>query len=365
MKLVAQVKLLPTIEQTNILKQTLEISNDACNYISEIAWKAKVFHQFPLHKLIYYTIRKDFPLSAQVVVRCISKVANAYKPNQRKQRIFRQLGGIAFDDRILSWQMSKSEVSIWTVVGRVHIPFTCGEHQRELLSKRHGESNLCFVDNTFYLFTFCDVETLEPIDVNGILGIDLGIVNLAADSDGETYSGNAVEMNRRKFLHRRRNLQKKQTKSAKHKLKKLSGKQTNFQKNTDHTISKRIVQKAQGTERAIALEDLGGIRERVTVRHKQRARYANWSFYRLRQYISYKAIRAGIPVILVDPRNTSRTCPECGCIDKANRRTQSLFLCTSCGYSAPADVNAAVIIAARAAVKQPMVSNIEVQGQVS
>lgn len=115
------------------------------------------------------------------------------------------------------------------------------------------------------------------------------------------------------------------------------------------------MQKAQDTCRAIALEDLSGIRK-APVRRSQRSKQSNWSFYQLRQFIRYKAERVGIPVVMVDPRNTSRTCPACGCVDKANRVSQRLFSCVSCGYSAPADTVAAVNISARAVVNQPMVT---------
>jgi len=355
MKLTAQIKLLTTPDQARLLKQTLEVANSACNYISMQAWENKIFRQFDLQKLTYRDVRNNFPLSAQVVIHCISKVADAYKTGRRVMRTFKKYGGISFDNRILSYKLDKMEVSIWTVGGRQHIPFSAGTRQLELLSGQRGESDLCLIGDKFYLFVACDVEAPEQKDIEGVLGVDLGIVNIASDSDGESFSGEIVERNRIKFEHRRRNLQRKGTKSAKRKLKKLSGKQARFQKHINHTISKHIVQKAQDTQRAIALEDLGGIRE-APVRRKQRARHANWSFYQLRQYITYKAKLAGVPVFFVDPRNTSRTCPKCGHVDKANRKTQSTFSCVSCGYSAPADTNAAANIAARAAINQPMVS---------
>ncbi|HLO17552.1 MAG TPA: transposase [Anaerolineales bacterium] len=355
MKLIAQVKLLPTREQAAALRKTLEVANTACNYISDQAWENKTFRQFPLHQLTYRNTRETFQLSAQVVVRCVSKVADAYKIDRKTKRTFKPHGAIAFDNRILSYNLERKEISIWTVEGRQRMSFTAGKRQLELLSSQRGESDLCFVKGKFYLFVACDVETPKPIDVEGVLGVDLGIVNLASDSDGENFSGANIERNRRIFEHRRMNLQKKQTKSAKRKLKKLSGKQARFQKQTNHTISKKLVQKAQDTCRAIALEDLSGLRK-VKVRRSQRNKHSNWSFYQLRQFIHYKAERAGVRVMLVDPRNTSRTCPECGYVDKANRLSQSLFSCVSCGFSAPADTVAAVNISARAVVNQPMVS---------
>lgn len=357
MKLTAKVKLFPTLEQADALRQTLEAANTACNYISDQAWNNRTFRQFPLQKLTYYPVREHFPLSAQVVIRCISKVADAYKVDTRTKRWFSPLGAIAFDNRILSYNMTKSEVSIWTVNGRQHIPFACGARQRELLTGQRGESDLCHIKGEFYLFATCDVETPDQIDVQEFLGVDLGIVRLATDSDGEHFSGETVEQNRRIYSHRRRNLQRNGSKSAKRKLKEISGKQANFQKNTNHIIAKTIVKKAKDTGRGIALEILKGIRNRVTVKARQRARHGNWSFYDLGQKIKYKAALAGVPLVEVDPRNTSRACPICGCVDKRNRPSQSVFSCTSCGYSANADVNAAVNIAARAAVMRPMVSN--------
>lgn len=370
MKLIAQVKLLTTKDQADALKRTIILANEACNYLSQCAWESKTFRQYSLHKLAYYDTRERFPaLSSQIVVRSIARVADAYKLDHKTQRMFRPLSAITYDQRILRWYINKHIVSIWTVSGRIKIPYACGERQRRFLGFQQGQSDLVLRRNKLYLHATCTIEEPDLIEPEGILGVDLGIVNLATDSDGETYSGESVERNRRILHHRRRNLQHKGTKAAKRKLKQISGKQANFQRHTNHTISKHLVQKAQGTHRAIAVENLTGIRRRVTVRRRQRARHANWSFYQLKQFIAYKAQLAGVPLFEVDPRNTSRTCPVCGCIDKRSRRSQSLFSCVHCGYSAPADHNAAVIIAARAAVNQPnglwaKVSILTDQGQI-
>jgi len=357
MRLVAQIKLLPAPAQAQALRKTLELANTACNYISQQAWEDRKFSQFRLHKLVYRDVRDRFQLSAQVVIRCISKVADAYKLDCQVQRRFKPHGAMAFDNRILSYRLEQKEVSIWTVAGRQRIGFSAGQRQLELLSGQRGESDLCYIKGKFYLFVTCEVETPKPIDVQGVLGVDLGIVNLASDSDGELFSGAQLDHQRRIFEHRRKNLQKKQTRSAKRKLQKLSGKQARFQKHTNHVISRMLVQKAQDTCRAIALEDLRGIRK-ATVRRSQRSRHSNWSFYQLRQLIHYKAERAGIPVVLVDPRNTSRICPACGYVDQANRVSQSLFSCNQCGFSANADYVAALNIRARGEVNRPMVSTL-------
>ena len=106
----------------------------------------------------------------------------------------------------------------------------------------------------------------------------------------------------------------------KRRLRKLAGRQRRYQKHTNHVISKALVLDAERTSRGIALEQLKGIRQRVTARGgNQRARLGNWGFADLGAFVAYKAKRLGVQVVFVDPRNTSRECLECGCVDKKNR----------------------------------------------
>jgi len=352
MKLTAKVKLLPSKEQAVGLKETLKQANVACNSVSDIAWEHKEFHKYGLHKIAYHETRASSGLTAQVVVRCISRVADAYKLDKKTKRKFKPLSSIAYDDRILRWYVDKSEVSIWTVNGRQRITFVCGERQRCLLSSRQGETDLMLHRGKFYLATICNVDELDPKDVDDALGIDLGIVNIAVDSDGEVHSGSQVKSVRHRHRRLRTKLKRKGTKSAKRLFNKMAGKEARFAKDVNHTIAKHIVVKAKGTHRGIVLEDLNGIRDRVTARRSQRATLSSWSFFQLRQYISYKARLVGVPVFLVDPRNTSRTCPACGCIDKRNRPNQATFSCVSCSFAGPADTIAADNIR-RVAVNQP------------
>jgi putative transposase len=95
-----------------------------------------------------------------------------------------------------------------------------------------------------------------PDEPTGFLGVDLGIVNLATDSDGETYSGADVDRTRQWYALRRAALQRVKTKSSKRHLKRLSGRQRRFQKDTNQRINKRLVATAKRAGRGIALEDV-------------------------------------------------------------------------------------------------------------
>ncbi|NJO83098.1 MAG: IS200/IS605 family element transposase accessory protein TnpB [Blastochloris sp.] len=361
MKLIAQLKLLPTPEHAGALKRTLEVTNAACNYISDVAWQTRTFGKFALQKLCYQDVRDIFGLSAQVVIRALAKVGDAYKLDKQAKRAFRPLASIAYDDRILSWNLHEPSVSIWTLAGRLSIPFVAGERQMQLLRTRMGETDLVNHRGNWYLLATCEVPEPDPQDVDDVLGIDLGVTNIATDSDGTIYSGSTVTSVRYRHRRLRNKLQKKGTLSAKRRLRKLAGQEARFAKDVNHTISKRIVREAQRTKRGIGLENLKHIRTRVRARKSQRTVLHSWSFFQLQACIAYKAALVGVPVALVDPRNTSRTCPKCGHIDKANRPNQAVFRCVSCGCAGHADTIAAgnIRVLGRAAVIQPHVSEAE------
>jgi len=116
-----------------------------------------------------------------------------------------------------------------------------------------------------------------------------------------------------------------------------------------------VVSQAKGTGRGIALEELTHINVRSTVAKAQRDSRSKWAFSQLRLFIAYKAMLAGIPLVIIDPKNTSRQCSACGHIDEKNRPTRADFRCVCCGHSENADLNAAKNIRNRAAIIQPMV----------
>jgi putative transposase len=356
MKLTAQLKLLPTPAQADRLRRTLEAANAACNYMSDLAWTRRTFAKFALQKLCYQDVRETFGLAAQMTIRALAKVGDAYKLDKQTKRTFRPLASIAYDDRILSFALPDSSISIWTLDGRESIRFVCGECQRALLLTRQGESDLLFHRGDWYLLVTCTVEEVALQDVDAALGIDLGVTNIATDSDGEAHSGKAIKNVRYRQRRLRNKLQRLGTLGSRRRLRKLSGQERRFAKHVNHCLAKRIVAKAERTKRAIVLEELRHIRTRVRARRSQRATLHSWAFAQLRAFISYKARLRGVPVYFVDPRNTSRTCPGCGDCAKENRKTQASFVCTSCGFAGPADVIAAGNIASRAPVSAPYYS---------
>lgn len=353
------VKLQPAQEQHKSLLETMEQFNKSCNYIAEIAFNLRTANKFRLQKVVYRDVRQMFGLSAQLSIRAISKVSEAYKRDRSIKPVFKPHSAIVYDQRILSWK-GLDRVSLVTVNGRLVIPIRIGAYQETRIDRKVRQTDLILRNGTFYLAVVIDVPEPTADVATGDIGVDLGVTNLAVDSDGKFYSGEDVDKVRTKTDELKASLQNRGTKSAKRHLKRLSGKESRFRRNVNHDISKKLVSKAKDTHCCIALENLKGISERTVrkIRHSQRRKHKSWAFFQLRSFIEYKAKLAGVMVRFVNPAYTSQECPRCHHIAKSNRKCQSKFVCQQCGLSLHADVVGAINISHRASVNVPIVSPV-------
>lgn len=360
MRLTCEIKLLADRDQAAVLAATLRECNAATDWISEQAHARGVHARYGLHRLVYHDARGRFQISAQACCLAIGRVAAAYRRDKTIRHRFAVGGAVSFDSRLLRYRTDN--VSIWTVSGRETIAFACGDRQRALLATQTGESDLVLRDGEWYLQAGVDVATPDAFEPAGWLGVDLGIVNIATTSDGQVFAGEHLNGLRGRHRRLRGRLQAKGTRSAKRLLKHRARKEARLAKDVNHCISKNIVATAERTGRGIALENLKGIRGRVRARRPQRATLHSWAFAQLADFTAYKAALAGVPVAYVDPRNTSRTCPACRHVDKANRKTQAKFRCVECSFAGDADHVAAGNIASRAAVNRPDATEVCAQG---
>ncbi|MFI0449814.1 RNA-guided endonuclease InsQ/TnpB family protein [Actinomadura sp. 6N118] len=373
MKIVVQVKLLPTPEEAKALAATLHAVNAAANQVSGLAYEkfGLKARQYDLHHLTYHQLRAQ-GLGAQAAMHVIKRVADAYttlrglinnghlggegskrrRKAESKPITFRPHAAQAFDDRCLTWQIDQRTVSIWTTSGRLRgVGITGSAAQlKTLAAYRKGESDLVLRDGKWFLIATCEVpeaEQYEPVDW---IGVDRGIMNLATTSDGDNHQGRRLERYRRWQARKRAELQAKKTRAAKRRLARRAKREARHAAHVNHKIAKEIVAVAERTERGIALEELEGIRERARLRGDQRARLSTWPFHQLGEYIAYKARRKGVPVIEVDAHYTSQRCPVpwCGHTERANRPDRETFRCRRCGFAGPADVVAGINVRNRA-----------------
>jgi len=373
------------------LVETARRFNAAATWIARVCWDEGITNTNTAHHRVYGQTRAAYGLGAQLAVCARAKAMEAIKAARTAQAreqaayaarakkaamkgtaptsvaplvviacpTWRADAAVRYDARTYRL-LPLDGVSLNTVAGRVTCRLLPGQRQRDMLLDTGwliGGADLVQRRGVWYLHLTQHKPAPPSDEPTGYIGVDLGIARIATDSSGMSYDGTQVKAVReRRFQHRQR-LQKKNTRRSRARLRRVAQCEKLFASNTNHVISKRLVATAKDSCKALALEDLTGINQRTagTVRHEQRRKRMSWAFYQLRVFVAYKALAAGVPVVYVDPRNTSRTCALCGFTDKRNRRDQAHFLCLSCGHEANADVNAAKNIAARAEVTQPTV----------
>jgi putative transposase len=229
--LVAPAKLLVRGQDSQTLRETLERADAARCWIAERGHTERRFGRSALHRLTYYEAREQFGLSAQMVVRAIGSVLECFSRDRRTVPRFRPHASLPHDNRILAIHPDRSEVSLWTLRGRLSIPFASGEHQKRLIDRavRFGECDLRRLpDGRWMLDITVEVEAPDPYAPGGWLGVDLGIVNIATDSDGHRAAGGHLTGRRRHHRRMRVRLQKKGTWSARRRLTHRSGRECRF-----------------------------------------------------------------------------------------------------------------------------------------
>jgi IS605 OrfB family transposase len=188
----------------------------------------------------------------------------------------------------------------------------------------------------------------EPVKrVEGkTVGLDRGIHVLVSTSEGGEYSGKEVRKQRRRYLYNRTTLQQKGTRSAKRRLKALSGREKRFMQDVNHVVSKRLA--SDSLVKIYVLEALTGISQRKKLAWQKHSnkRLSDWAHNQLLEFLRYKSEANGISLAFVDPAYTSQQCSQCGTVAK-DARDRSLYRCKQCGFTAHADYNAAVNIRAK------------------
>jgi transposase len=229
------------------LRQTQQAFNRAASYCASVAWQQGVTNKNKLHHLVYRTTRAEFGLGAQLACCARDKAAEAVRRARQDKRadppIFRDHSSIRYDARTYRL-LSLDRVSLNTLTGRVIGQLVIGDFQRRTLydtTWKIGGAELVWRSNVWYLHITQTKAVPTPDEPVGVIGVDLGIVNLATDSDGEQYSGAQVrQIRERRFQHRMR-LQKATSRRARWRLRQLAGKEARFQRQINHEISKRLV----------------------------------------------------------------------------------------------------------------------------
>jgi len=385
----AKLKLIATPDQFAALRTVQLAYRDALNAVSRYAFsQGKTSNVTRLHKGMYAELRARYHLPSQLACSVERQVAATYKglwtklkknvEHRRKKITKKRFKGLdkppKYSSPTVQYTYERdytfqcdSRVSIGTLNGRTSIPYQGYDKHVALIRQGAtiGDAKLWYdkPKKTFYFLVSLSIDVSEPTceQFTEVVGVDVGIRYLAvtSTSTGKAgfHPGKRVRHKANHYARLRKRLQKKGTRGAKRRLRRIEQRERRLKMQANHTIAKQIIQQHPHT--LIGLEQLTDIQER-TKRKKRRskkngkrslsvspkARKANrvssqWAFAELQALISYKAALSGSLVIKVDADYTSKRCPMCGHTEDSNRPQKGLrFVCQNpkCGYTLHADL---------------------------
>ena len=349
MTVTAKIQISVNTDSKLLLDETMSVYSDACNYVSDYVFQTHDLKQFSLNKVLYATLREKFGLKSQMTQSIFKTVIARYKTilENQKEWIKPSFKKPQYD---LVWNrdysLTQNCFSVNTLNGRVKLPYF-----EEGMSKyfdrdiyKFGTAKLVNKHGKYFLHIPVTYDTTDSniSDICNVVGIDRGINFVVATYDSkhksDFVSGKAIKQKRAHYSKLRKELQMRQTPSARRRLLAIGQRENRWIQDINHQVSKALATN-NPKHTLFVLEDLSGVRNATErVRTKDRYVSVSWSFYDLEQKLIYKAKQNQSVVIKVNPRYTSQCCPMCGHIEKSNRNKKiHLFTCKNCGYKSNDD----------------------------
>ena len=345
----AKIQISVTVNDKALLNETMAVYSNACNYVSDYVFRTHDLKQFSLNKVLYSILREKFGLKSQMAQSVFKTVIARYKTILKNESkwIKPSFKKPQYD---LVWNrdysLTQNCFSVNTLKGRIKLPyFTEGMSKYfDHTIYKFGTAKLVNKHGKYFLHipVTYNVEESSVSDICNVVGIDRGINFIVATYNSKHksgfVSGKAIKQKRTNYSKLRKELQMRQTPSARRRIKAIGSRENRWMQDVNHQVSKALV-KNNPKHTLFVLEDLSGVRNATErVRTKDRYVAVSWSFYDLEQKLMYKAKQNQSIVLKVNPAYTSQTCPVCGHIEKANRNKKiHLFSCKNCGYKSNDD----------------------------
>ncbi len=328
---------------------TIKVYNEAVQHVLDAGWEMKEYNKNKLHFATYDKIREDHPELQSSLVQCARDVASASLKFAKKKKwkcnkpVKKPMSSVRYNQRTFTPFLDSKQISISTIDGRKRYELVIPTYFQQYMHGKVTSLTLRYKPWLGKVIAYITIE-IDDVPVNGVrtfVGVDRGIKRVAVLSNNQFYDTNHVLATKWKYQQLRTSLQSKGTRSAKRKLKQLSGRERRFMTDENRTIAKWICDQPFD---CVVLENLKGIKTNAKkekkVSKKTRRKFGNWAYYQLERFVIERAEKVGKTVLFVPPKYTSQRCNRCGHVSKKNRKTQSEFRCVECGFELNADLNA-------------------------
>jgi len=326
----------------------------AVNNAIRVGLQARVTSRNSLSKLAYKDFRQEHPrMYAQHLVSAFEVAGSVLKNHRRRVR--EGNGGHVPYVRRLFMKAENQAYKLDRENGIIDLPIRAGchvmlklvlsnYHRRYLEDLSYGLGSLTVFPDRLIIAFRNDApnpyvpESALSLDTNersldGVLARGVNVMAVKAEFPD-------VAVIQQRHHERRKRLQKKKAhdRRTSRRLCRREGQREHHRiEYRLHQVANAVISFAESRKSAIVLEDLKGFKPKWS--KELNRRLSLWPRRKLHQIIEYKAQWRGIPVVKVDPRYSSRTCPICGRLQDSRMGTE--FEC-ECGWCLDRHINASL-----------------------
>ena len=325
------------LEYDEVLKNTAVLYTKACQTVLDYGFKNKTYHSNRLNEATYNQVRQEMPqLPSGLVQTARDQASDMLRREKCKKLPIKKSLQIRYDKRTFKLFPDNEYISLSTIKGRLNFRVKIYEYCKQYLHGQFTNAQLIIRRSKIFINIQVKLPDIKQNIGNRILGIDRGIMNIITCSDNTFVNSKHLRKIKGNYQYLRSKLQSVGTRSAKRKLRKVSGRERRFTLDLNHRLAKEVASKPYDV---FVVEKLTNIRKSRKGRIFNK-KLGNWSFGQFLIFLKYKTENIGNIIIEIDPNYTSQKCSKCGFIDK-NNRYKSKFKCLQCGFELNADLNAA------------------------
>jgi IS605 OrfB family transposase len=337
-----RVKLSLFDKDKETLLETMEEYSKCFNHYSNWSSVNNSISKKVAHAQTYQESKKLFPNLPTALIQSARDLALEANKSKRGKTVptKKKYSSIRYDAR--TFTLRNQQLTLSSVENRIKTIIFIYDYAKDYFEnwKLLKTGYLSKIGKHFYFTFLFESDKIQKSNGSETVGLDRGIINVVATSNGELVSGKLLRKNKRKYLYLKRKLQAKGTRSAKRLLKKISTKEKRFSLDFLHSLTKRMV--LDSNVKTYVLENLSRIKSK-RYNKKSNKIVSNWGFKLFKGLLKYKAELKGINIEFVDARYTSQICSGCQQQDKASR-DKGMYRCKVCGLKIHADINAAINI---------------------
>ena len=319
-----------------------QIKNEEVKHLYNY-YKSKGFEE-RIKKIVLY-VQNRIRRKMKVIEFTTGTYRKIYSINSDKNGVPVQDNGFIIDNSnsfYKVWFKYKSRKEV------MYLPVQINSNYHNLSNTEKSQFFIKRNGNKFDFIAIKEVENPDFKDFKKVIGIDLNVKhNFIVTSDGVEYDYERKYI--QEFVKELKKLDKIGSKNfsdkQKKRLEKLVKKNEWYFKKLIHDILDEFEREGITD---IVMEDLDKFSKTFIKSEEFEVKYSRLTrllrLGNIKNWFNSQAEKRGIRVHITSPRYTSQTCPNCGCIDKENRKSQEEFECIECGYKQNADFNASVNI---------------------